>query len=143
MELARAYYDIGDNELARVEFNRILADTPPPKVQAAAGEYLKAIDTKARSYKSDPQYAFDFSLGYDSSPPAATDDAIFLSFRLSENNLKTSSVFSHAALSGLWSFPVSPDSQILINARIDHRGNVSTHYVDASNINLGLAVCRT
>lgn len=138
MELARAYYDIGDNELARVEFNRILADTPPPKVQAAAGEYLSAIDTRARAYKSGAQYSFDFGFGYDSNPPAATDDAIFLSFRLSDNNLETSSAFAHAALGGLWNFPVSPDSQILVNARIDHRGNASTHYVDASNIDLGL-----
>jgi tetratricopeptide (TPR) repeat protein len=138
MDLARAYYNIGDNELARVEFNRVLADNPPAKVREAASEYLTAIDAKARAYKSDPQYYFDFGLGYDSNAPAATDDAIFLSFRLSDNNLEASSSFAHAAVGGLWNFPVSPDSQILVNARIDHRANPSTHYVDASNIDLGI-----
>jgi len=139
MELARAYFDIGDNELARVEFTRVLADNPPANVQSAASEYMTAIDTRARSYQSDAQYYVELGLGYDSNPPAATDDAIFLSFRLADNNLESSSMFSQAAVGGLWNFPISPDSQILLNARVDHRSNPSTHFVDASNINLGVA----
>ena len=138
MDLARAYYDIGDNELARVEFDRILAENPPARVRNAAIEYKRAIDNKARQYSSVVQSYFDFGMGYDSNAPAATDDDIFLSFTLNDNNLEQSSGFAQAVVGTTWNRPLTPSSQLLINARLDHRGNPSAHFVDLSNLDLGL-----
>ena len=139
MDLARAYFDIGDNELARIEFDRVLADNPPPKVEEAVRDYKRAIDARARSYKSDIQYSVDLGFGYDSNSPAATEDDVFLTFVLSPNNLEQSSAFANAAFGAMYNRPLSPESQILLNARIDHRVNPSTHFVDASNVDLGVA----
>ncbi|MFT4797892.1 MAG: tetratricopeptide (TPR) repeat protein [Sulfitobacter sp.] len=138
MELARAYFEIGDNELARKEFTRILSESPPPNVLAASNDYMKAIDVRARQYKSDIQYTFDFGLGYDSNAPAATADDVFLNFRLSPNNLEQSSSFASSSLGAVYNRPLGPESQLLLNARLDHRMNPSTHFVDASNVDLGV-----
>ncbi len=138
MDLARAYYDIGDNELARVEFERVLSDNPPQQVATAANEYMKAINNRAREYSAMASYYFDFGFGHDSNAPAATDESIFLNFRLSDNNLEQSSAFVQAAFGALYNRPLSAESQLLFNARLDHRSNPSASFVDASNIDLGI-----
>ena len=137
LELARAYFELGENESARREFQRVLTENPPPNVVAASNEYLKAIDVRARQYKSDTQYSFDFGFGYDSNAPAATEDDVFLNFTLSPNNLEQSSAFASAAVGALYTRPVGPKSQLFLNANLDHRTNPSTHFVDSSNLNLG------
>lgn len=137
LELARAYFELGENESARQEFQKVLTEDPPPNVVAATNEYLKAIDVRARQYKSDTQYSFDFGFGYDSNAPAATQDDVFLNFTLSPNNLEQSSSFANAALGAVYTRPVGPKSQVILNANIDHRINPSTHFVDSSNLNLG------
>ena len=56
LELARAYYDVGDIELARLEFDRLLQEDPPTKVRTTVNSYLEAINTRAKSYTSSTQY---------------------------------------------------------------------------------------
>jgi tetratricopeptide (TPR) repeat protein len=138
MELARAYFEIGDNELARKEFTRIMTENPPANVVAASNDYMAAIDARARQYKSDVQYTFDFGLGYDSNAPAATADDVFLNFTLSPNNLEQSSAFASSSFGAVYNRPLGPESQLLLNARLDHRANPSTHFVDSSNVDLGV-----
>ena len=74
LELARAYFETGDNELARSEFMRLLEEDPPDKVATMVADYLEVIKKKARSYQSSSQYYFDVGAGYDSNPAAATAD---------------------------------------------------------------------
>ena len=138
MELARAYFELGDNELARKEFQRILSENPPPNVLAATNEYMKAIDDRARTYQADIQYSIDLGFGYDSNAPAATADDVFLNFTLSPNNLEQSSSFANAAFGAVYTRPLNPETMLLLNARLDHRINPSTHFVDASNVDLGI-----
>ena len=58
---------------------------------------------------------------------------------LARTNLEQSSAFAKVTLGGFWNNPISPSSQVLFNARVDHRANPSVHFVDASNIDLGAA----
>lgn len=51
VELARAYYEIGDNEKARYHFNYLLGQNPPPAVQQVITSYLRSIDRLAGAYK--------------------------------------------------------------------------------------------
>jgi len=139
LELARAFYDVGDNELARIEFDRVLSENPPPNVVQTVGDYMDAINNKSREYQASGQYYVEIGGGYDSNAPAATDESVFLNFVLNPTNLEQSSGFAKVAIGGLWNKPLSPSSQLLFNARIDHRTNPSTHFVDASNIDLGAA----
>ena len=139
LELARAYYDVGDNELARIEFARVQSENPPPNVAQTVSDYMAAIEIKSREYQASAQYYIELGGGYDSNAPASTDENIFLNFVLNPTNLEQSSAFAKVTLGGLWNNPISPSSQVLFNARVDHRANPSTHFVDASNIDLGAA----
>lgn len=138
LELARAYFDVGDNEQARTEFEQILTENPPANVVEASNDYLTAIEARARAYTADIQYTFDLGLGYDTNAPAATADDVFLNFQLAPNNLEQDSTFFSTALGAYYNRPLSPDTQLLLSARMDHRSNPSTHFVDASNVDLGI-----
>ncbi len=139
LELARAYFDVGDNELARIEFERVQSENPPPNVAQTVNDYMAAIENKSREYQASAQYYIELGGGYDSNAPAATDENVFLNFILNSTNLEQSSAFAKVTLGGLWNNPITPSSQVLFNARIDHRANPSTHFVDASNLDLGAA----
>ena len=125
LELARAYYDVGDNELARIEFARVQSENPPPNVAQTVSDYMAAIEIKSREYQASAQYYIELGGGYDSNAPASTDENIFLNFVLNPTNLEQSSAFAKVTLGGLWNNPISPSSQVLFNARVDHRANPS------------------
>jgi tetratricopeptide (TPR) repeat protein len=139
LELARAYFDIGDNELAKVEFQRVTDENPPPNVVAAVEQYQRAIAARASSYETTTQFYFDFGGGYDSNAPAATSDQNFLGFIVADNNLETPSSFSDLAIGGFMNRPLSKTTSLLFTGRLDHRINPSAHFVDASNFDLGAA----
>jgi tetratricopeptide (TPR) repeat protein len=139
LELARAFYDVGDNELARIEFERVQSENPPANVAQTVNDYMTAINNKSREYQASSQYFIEIGGGYDSNAPAATDENVFLNFVLNPTNLEQSSAFAKVRVGGLWNKPISASSQLLFNARLDHRANPSTHFVDGSNIDLGAA----
>ncbi len=139
LELARAYYDVGDNELARTEFERLLQENPPANVRETVANYIASIETKALSYMASSQYSVDIGLGYDSNSPAATDDNQFLNFMLNSENLEQNSSFGQITVGALWSKPRPAQAQLLINSSLMHRSNPSTHFVDPSSANVGLA----
>lgn len=139
IELARAYYEVGDLELARAEFARLEADNPPPKVANTISNYLDAIEARSRKYRPSARYYIDIGTGYDSNAPAATNDEFFGGFRLSPNNLEQSTSFAIATIGGAWTRPLTPDSQLLIDASLNHRVNPSTHFVDSSNLATNIA----
>jgi len=140
LELARAYFEVGDNELARTEFERIMMEDPPEQVSSVVGDYLAAIKQRARSYQSSSQFFLDIGAGHDSNPAAATADDQFLSFILDEKNVEQSSVFSELAAGVLWNKPLTPDTQLLVNGRLSHRNNPSAHFVDPSTAELGTSI---
>jgi tetratricopeptide (TPR) repeat protein len=139
LELARAYFDIGDNELAKIEFDRVMAESPPANVAAAVEQYQQAIAARASAYVTTKQFYLDFGGGYDSNAPAATDEQVFLGFLLADNNLEQASSFSDLAVGGFINRPLSTTSQLLFTGQLDHRVNSAAHFVDASNLNLGVA----
>ena len=55
LELARAYFEVGDNELARTEFARVLAENPPPNVIAAVTDYQAASDARSSADRTTVQ----------------------------------------------------------------------------------------
>src|SRR5260370_639758 len=66
MELARAYYAVGDNESARREVTTLQAEAPPPEAARAIAEYLDAIDRRAAAYQRQMAAYVALAGGYDS-----------------------------------------------------------------------------
>ena len=140
MELARAYFEVGDNELARTEFERLLEESPPEKARIVIIDYLDAIDTRARDYQSSSDFFVEFGSGYDSNPAASTADDQFLNFFLADENVEQESSYAELSAGALWTNPLTPDAQLVVNGSIAHRSNPSAHYVDPTNAMAGATV---
>ncbi len=140
LELARAYFATGDNELARTEFERLQSEDPPAKVSTLIADYLEIITQRARSYQSGSQYFFDIGSGYDSNPAAATADDQFLTFTLDDKNVEQSSAFMDVAAGANWNKPLTPDTQLILGGRLGHRSNPSAHFVDPTTAEANAAI---
>lgn len=75
MEMARAYYDAGENEASKQEFNSVHKSQLPPDVQKTIDKYLAAIDTRISNQKRQINFYIAGSAGYDSNVNAATDSS--------------------------------------------------------------------
>jgi outer membrane protein len=151
LELARAYFELNENEAASEEFNYAKTLPVPAEVTATIEEYLTAIDSRVRA--ADQQRQFNLyvqaSLGYDSNVNSATDSSTValpafgnLVFTLDDTARELESGFY--ALDGGLSFSsrISAEKNLSVfgGANIFHRPTYEEHRFDTSagNAQLGL-----
>ena len=108
LDLARAYFEAGDNEDARREFNTLIAQQPPPEALVIIRRYLKAIDHRSLRYRAGWQAMAEFSGGYDSNANGGTSDTTFLGFALSEASREADSGYYGAQGQLAYSMPFTP-----------------------------------
>lgn len=70
--LARAHFEMGNDLLARQEFERVLANDPPEPVRAAIERYLHALDRRADRHRTAVSGYLEFGGGHDSNVNSAT-----------------------------------------------------------------------
>ncbi len=93
MELARAYFNLGEMDAARQHFTILLATSPPADVKLAIEAYLLAIEQVREKPNTRWQARVTMGSGFDSNANSATDENQFLGFDLSENSIANSSSF--------------------------------------------------
>jgi tetratricopeptide (TPR) repeat protein len=130
LELARAYFDIGDSEAARYHFDYLQGQNPPPHVRQAITSYLRAIDRVAAAYKPIHLPHFAAGFGWDSNANASTAEEQFLGFVLDGNNVKSESPYYFATLGDYYSRPLSPGVKMMLTGSLGQR-----NYPDASFVN--------
>lgn len=70
-EIARAYFQLGENETAKLEFQHVLDQSPPENAKEAIDRFLSAIDKNlglATRYRA----FIDFGIGHDTNVNSAT-----------------------------------------------------------------------
>jgi tetratricopeptide (TPR) repeat protein len=72
-ELARAYFDLGENEAAQEEFSAVRQETLPPAMTRAIDDYLSAIDARFEAQQRRIGVYIEAAAGYDSNVNSATD----------------------------------------------------------------------
>ena len=75
VELARAYYEAGENEASRREFSSVQKSRLSPDVQKTIDKYLAAIDARISGQKQRFSFYIQGTAGYDSNVNAATDSS--------------------------------------------------------------------
>ncbi len=135
LELARAYFDIGDNETARYHFDYLQGQNPPPNVKAAITSYLRAIDRVAGAYRPIHLPYFAAGFGWDSNANASTDVEQFLGFVLDGRNIESDSPFYFARLGDYYSRPLSPEVKLVLTGAIGQRNYPDASFVDATDVN--------
>lgn len=71
-EIARAYFLMGENRLARSEFQSVKGSRPPAEVSATVDRFLDALDSRERSRHTGVNAYVEFGLGHDTNVNAAT-----------------------------------------------------------------------
>jgi len=134
MELARAYFESGNPELARPLFTQLLGENPPAAVAGVIRQYLQAIDQRSAARQSRFVPYIDLFAGYDTNANGSTSDQQFLGFTLSPDNVKTESGFAEIAAGFDWFIPRNPRFGWVFNGRAGHRTNPDASFVDATII---------
>ena len=135
MELARAYYESGNPELARPLFTQLLGESPPPPVAGVIQQYLQAIDNAPAAPRSRFLPYLELFAGYDTNANGSTDDQQFLGFTLSPDNVETESAFAELRAGFDWFVPRSSRFGWVFNAGASHRANPDASFVDTTILN--------
>ncbi|HZV99799.1 MAG TPA: surface lipoprotein assembly modifier [Methylophilaceae bacterium] len=114
-EIAKAYYQLGENETAKLEFQNVLNQQPPEQARQTINRFLSAIDKNlglATRYGA----FLDFGIGYDSNVNSATGSSSIAIpvfggtiFNLSNSARELSSSFMSLTGGASVSYPVSKD----------------------------------
>jgi tetratricopeptide (TPR) repeat protein len=132
MELARAYFECGNPDLARPLFNQLLDESPPTAVVEVIRRYLQVIDNTRTTPRGRFLPYLELFSGYDSNANGSTDSQQFLGFALSPDNVETDSAFVEPAAGFDWFLLRSSRFGWLLNARASHRINPDASFVDAT-----------
>lgn len=72
-ELGRAYYDMGEDDTARTQFERARGEKLPPGVQQNIDRYLSAIEARLSAARTTFNPFVEVGFGYDSNVNSASD----------------------------------------------------------------------
>ena len=130
LDLARAYFALGDVERARTEFENLLKLNPPAAAKLTIERYLTAIEQGAALGKSRLTGYLEATLGHDTNVGAASSQSqVFLPlfgvvFTQDQSNLKQAD--SYFAVGGGFEFnyPVGRHVSLFIGGDYKNRANV-------------------
>ncbi len=74
-ELARAYFEMGENEAAKEEFTAVDKQQIPASISATIDKYLSAIESRFASARTRFSAYIEGAFGYDSNVNSATDSS--------------------------------------------------------------------
>ena len=104
LDMARAYFQLGDFQRARVEFTTVLSQNPPPEARQTTEQYLKLIAAREQAQKTRIGGYVEAAAGRDSninSSPGQSQIAVpFFGnqiFTLSQSNTQTAAAYLGAA----------------------------------------------
>lgn len=72
LDLARAYFDLGDYDRSKTEFETVMSQNPPPVARSLGEKYLAAIEDKKHPHPSFTGY-LEGSFGYDTNVNSAAN----------------------------------------------------------------------
>ena len=134
MELARAYYNLGDYGYARAEFNQLLSEDPPDYARRVINNYLLAMEKRDTTTRKKFQYFVEFDFGYDTNANGSTEDKTFGVFTLQNENVEQDSFFVGLSHGGTWSNPLSQRLTNYNRFGFFHRRNFSAEFVNADRL---------
>lgn len=127
-ELAKAYFLLGENDAAKIEFEVVKESPIPEGIQIAVDRYLSAIEYSFESNRTQADFYLNGGFGYDSNINSATDDSTVTIPALGDLVL-TLSKQSREIHSGFISFgggfrvstPIRPDLKFFWGANVNKR----------------------
>lgn len=130
LDMARAYFQLGDLPRAKTEFETVAKQNPPEAARATIQKYLDAIAAQQASKQTRFSAYIEGGLGHDSNVNNSTSQSQIsvpafgnLVFTLSPTNLKTADNYYGIATGGEISHNLNTAWGLYVGADVRQRGN--------------------
>jgi FimV-like protein len=138
LDLARAYYQMGDLGRATQEFQSVLAQSPPEDIKAAAQEFLADIQAEREPKRTFLTAYLELGGGYDDNVDSAVSDAVIVlpgaggqPFFIDQDSQQRGSAYASVALGGELIYRFTP--QVGVYAVADGRYRAYSKEHEANN----------
>jgi outer membrane protein len=130
IDMARAYYQLGDITRAKTEFEAVLTQNPPPAAKVTIDKYMAAIEKQESAQQTKTAGYIEASLGHDSNVNYSTSQNQIavpalgnLVFTLNPNNTKLPASYFGSNFGGEVSHQVSPKFGLYAGVDVRARDN--------------------
>ena len=142
LDMARAYYQLGDMPRAETEFETVMKQNPPEAAKATIQKYLDAIAARNVVQKTHITGYAEGSAGHDSNVSSAPSQAqipvpVFgnLIFILNQANLQKSDYYTGVAAGGEITHLVNPNTTLYAGADFRQLNNTTQTQFDSTDLN--------
>lgn len=137
LDMARAYYQLGDLPRAQTEFQTVLTQNPPEAAKATIQKYLAAIQAQQEAKKTRITGYFEEMVGRDTNINNSTNQAQIavpafgnLVFTLNPSNVQTASNYESLAAGMEVNHLLNANVALYAGADVRQRGNVKMKAFD-------------
>ena len=146
LDMARAYYDLGNYDQAKTEFDAVLKLDPPALAKSVAKRYLAAIEETAKAERTTVSGYVEATLGYDDNVNNSTAErqvyvpAFAVDLTLSPTNVKSSDTYSTltGGLSVTRPFESDRSAYLMLDGKV--RRNFEENDFDTDNFSVRLGM---
>jgi len=149
VDMGRAYFQLGDFTRARLEFETVLTQHPPPAAKATIDDYLAAIEKQESAKKTKATGYFEATAGHDSNVNFATSENQIavpalgnLIFTLNPASVKAADDYLGFAFGGEVNHQINPGLGVYAGADVRTRSNNTQDRFDTTSFDAraGLAL---
>lgn len=126
LELARAYFALGEYRRAKSEFEYVLSKNPPENVKKNVALFMDAIEEREKRFSTNRTLYADVHIGHDSNVNSGPSDSTItisdssfgsITANLSDDSVENSDSFKEATFGGSIRHPVNPNTALF--AKLD------------------------
>ncbi len=136
LELARAYYDMGQMQRAQREFLILESQAPPENILDIIQEYLAAIESRNLRDRRGWSGYLQLGLGNDSNVNSATASDEFLGFQLTDESQETGSSVISTVGGVSYDLPLDVVSKLFFRANVSNQANTEASFTSSVNFDL-------
>ena len=137
LERARVLYNLSLLSESRSEFNKLLAQNPPPAAKKVINNYLFAMNRRTAKIRPYTRLKISTSLGQDDNVNSASNLDEFLGFTLNDNSKASSSHYAGIGLFSEHQFKLSPSVGLKVSANLSTKRYPDAGFVDQDLIAVG------
>ena len=151
LDMARAYFALGDYPRAKFEFDIVAQNNPPPAAKAVIDKYVNAIAERESAKRTAITGYVEGIIGNDDNITSVVSDftsAVLATYNLpgfqpTGNAVKRSSAIAGAAGGIDVNHQLNDTWSVYAGADLRHRGVLSAHHYDSDQLDLRAGVART
>lgn len=147
LDMARAYFQLGDNTRSKSEFETVLSQNPPPVAKATIQKYLVAIEEREAARRTVLRGYVEATVGHDNNVNSSTGQSQIsvpalgnLVFTLNPTNVKTADNYLSLGAGGEISHRFKPDFLVYAGADVRDRVNETEESFDFVSLDGRLGV---